>query len=374
MSSNKKKIVHIIVGLNNGGAEMMLYKLLKYTDKEKYECSVISMMDEGIIGERIKKIRIPVYCLNMKRGIPSVQAIIKALGICKDKDIIQTWMYHADLLGFIISKILRKKVIWGIRRSNLEKDKNKKSTLIIAKINSYLSRWTDSIISCSIIAKEKHVEYGYCKEKINVIPNGFELDKFRYIENSKKILEEEFPILKDKLIFSLVARYEILKDHKTCIEAIKIIKEKYSKNFILLLCGTNVNEQNLDLMKLIVENRVQDNVLLLDRRDDIPIIMSATDIYISSSSGEGFPNVIGEAMACETPCIVTNVGDSAYIVGDMRQVVERQKPVELAEKIIKFIEKKEYLLNRKKCRERIVENFEIRKITLMYEKIYQLVL
>lgn len=370
MSSNKKKIVHIIVGLNNGGAEMMLYKLLKYTDKEKYECSVISMMNEGIMGERIKKIGIPVYCLNMKRGIPSVQAIIKALGICKDKDIIQTWMYHADLLGFIISKILKKKIIWGIRRSNLEKDKNKKSTLLIAKINSYLSKWTDSIISCSIIAKETHIKYGYSSEKVNVIPNGFELEKFKYIENSKKILEREFPTLKNKLIFSLVARYEILKDHKTCIEAIKIIKEKYTKNFRLLLCGTNINEKNLDLMKLIEVNGVQDNVLLLDRRDDIPIIMSATDIYISSSSGEGFPNVIGEAMACETPCVVTDVGDSAYIVGDTGKVIKRKAPMELAEKIIKFIEEKEYLLNRKKCRERIIENFEIKRIVIEYEKIY----
>lgn len=372
MAQKKIKIVHIIVGLNNGGAEMMLYKLLKYMDKEKYECSVISMMDEGIMGERIKKLGIPVQCLNMKRGIPSIQAIIKTLGICKNKDIIQTWMYHADFLGFIVSKILKKKIIWGIHHSNLEKNKNKKSTLLIAKINSYLSKWTDSIVSCSIIAKEKHIEYGYYGEKINIIPNGFELDKFKYIENSKKILEKEFPILKDKLIFSLVARYEILKDHKNCIEAMRIIKEKYLKNFILLLCGTNINEENLELLKLIEKNKIEENVLLLDRRDDIPIIMSATDIYISSSLGEGFPNVIGEAMACETPCIVTNVGDSAYIVGNSGGVVERNNSFKLAEEIINFIEGKGYKKNRKKCRERIINNFEIKKIVKKYEELYDI--
>lgn len=372
MAQEKIKIVHIIVGLNNGGAEMMLYKLLKYMDKEKYECSVISMMDEGIMGERIKKLGIPVRCLNMKRGIPSIQAVIKTLRICKNKDIIQTWMYHADLLGFIVSKILKNKIIWGIHHSNLEKNKNKKSTLLIAKINSYLSRWTDGIVSCSIVAKEKHIEYGYYREKINIIPNGFELDKFKYIENSKKILEKEFPILKDKLIFALVARYEILKDHKTCFEAMKIIKERYSKNFILLLCGTNINKNNLELIKLIEENKIQENILLLDRREDIPIIMSATDIYISSSLGEAFPNVIGEAMACETPCIVTDVGDSAYIVGNTGEIVERQVPEQLAEKIISFIEEKKYLTNRKLCRERVLKNFEINKIVEEYESLYKI--
>lgn len=371
MAQKKVKIVHIIVGLTNGGAEMMLYKLLKYTDKKKYECSVISMQDKGIMGERIEKLGIPVYCLNMKKGVPSFKAIIKTLILCKEMDIIQTWMYHADLLGFIISKLLRKKIIWGIRHSNLEKDKNKFFTLLIAKINSYLSRWTDCIITCSIIAKEAHINYGYFRKKIVVIPNGFELEKFRHIENSKNILEREFPILKEKLIFSLVARYEILKDHKTCLEAIKIIKEKYSKNFILLLCGTNINKNNLELVKMIKKNKIQSNVLLLDRRDDIPIIMSATDIYISSSLGEAFPNVIGEAMACETPCIVTNVGDSAYIVGNTGSIVAKQNPRQLAEEIISFIEEKKYLLNKKRCRERIIKNFDIEKIVNKYEKIYE---
>lgn len=366
----KKKITHIIVGLSNGGAEMMLYKLLKYSNMNEYDFQVISMMDEGVMGKRIKELGIPIYTLNMKRGIPSFKSILKTIKICKKTDLIQTWMYHADLLGFIVAKILKKRIIWGIHHSNLEKDKNKKSTLFIAKLNAFLSKWVNTVISCSIVAKKNHIKYGYSSKNIKVIPNGFELEKFYYIKDAKDKLSEEFPIIKNKLIFSLVARYEILKDHRTCLEAMKIIKEKINQKFILLLCGTNINQENKELINLITKNKLENNVLLLDRRNDIPIIMSATDIYISSSSGEGFPNVIGEAMACETPCVVTNVGDSAYIVGNTGRIVERQNPEKLANEIIDFIKSEEYIKNRKKCRTRILENFEILKIILKYEENY----
>ena len=370
MEKKKKKIIHIIVGLQNGGAEMMLYKLLKYIDRKKYEVEVVSMLDEGIMGAKIESLGIPVYTLKIRDNIYSLKAFFETIKICKNADIIQTWMYHADLFGFIIAKILRKKIIWGIHHSNLEKNKNKKSTLHIAKINSFLSKWVNTVVSCSIVAKKEHIKYDYYSSNIKVIPNGFELDKFYHIESAKYKLAKEFPQLNNKIIFSLVARYEILKDHKTCLEAMKIIKNLFTENFILLLCGTGINEDNKELMNLIIKNQLEKQVLLLNRREDIPIIMSATDIYISSSSGEGFPNVIGEAMACETPCIVTDVGDSAYIIGDYGRVVERQCPEKLANEIIDFIKSEEYLKNKKDCRKRILNNFEIHKIVSEYEKLY----
>src|SRR5699024_8837320 len=131
------KIFHIITGLNMGGAEAMLYKLLQNIDKSKYDINVISMMDEGFYGPKIQKIGIDVYTLNMKSGKPSFTAVLEARKLIKDADIVQTWLYHADLLGYIITRFSkRKKLIWGIRHSNLDKDKNKRSTLQIVKINS----------------------------------------------------------------------------------------------------------------------------------------------------------------------------------------------------------------------------------------------
>ncbi|MGL4358058.1 MAG: glycosyltransferase [Cetobacterium sp.] len=368
-----KKIVNIIVGLGNGGAEMMLYKLLETVDTKKNEFIVISMTDKGVMGERIESLGIKLYTLEMKKGIPTFKGLIKAISICKKTDIIQSWMYHADLLAFIVSIFVKpKKIIWGIRRSNLEKNKNKKLTLIIAKLNSILSRYIDTIVTCSIKAKEEHIKFGYKEEKIIVIPNGFSVKRYHFIEKAQEEIRNELKIDKDKKILSLVGRWEKLKDHKNCLNALEILSKKRN-DFVLLLCGTEINKENKELMDLIENRNLNNFVYLLDRRDDIPKIMSATDIYISSSSGEGFSNVIGEAMACETICVVTDVGDSSYIIGDSGFVVPRENPERLASEIEKIFNLSEDKKNQLKkiARERIIEKFEITNVVKEYSKLYR---
>lgn len=367
------KITHIITGLGNGGAETMLYKLLENIDRNKYEIKVISMMDKGVTGLKIENLGIKIYTMNMKRGVPSFKAIKKAIKLCNNVDIIQSWMYHADLFSFIVSKICKpKKLIWGIRRSNLEWNKNKKSTILISRINSILSKYVDVIVSCSIIATEIHKKIGFDSKKLITIPNGFAIDKFCYIESAREKLCKEFNIDDKKNIFTLVGRWEILKDHENCLKALRILSEKRD-DFVLILCGTNITEENEKLLNMIEENKLKNKVLLLGRRDDIPEIMSATDIYISSSSGEGFPNVIGEAMACETICVVTDVGDSAYIVGNTGVVVPRKSPLKLSmgiEEILNY-SKEQKKNKRKLARQRIVDNFEISTIVKKYNKLYE---
>ncbi|MGL5023155.1 MAG: glycosyltransferase [Cetobacterium sp.] len=367
------KIVQIITGLGNGGAETMLYKLLENIDRKKYDIKVISLMDKGIMGPKIEKLGIEVYTLNMKKGIPSFIIIKKVIRLCKNADIIQSWMYHADLLSFIISIFTKpKKLIWGIHHSNLEKDKNKRTTILIAKINSILSKYVTKIVSCSIVATEVHKKIGFDSSKIVTIPNGFSISKFFYIKTAKDELCKELNIDQNKKIFSLVGRWEILKDHENCLKALKILNQKRN-DFVLLLCGTGINKNNIKLINIIKENELEDKVYLLDRRDDIPKIMSATDIYLSSSSGEGFPNVIGEAMSCETICVVTDVGDSAYIVGDTGIVIPRKEPQLLSEAIEKVLEysPEEVIKRKKMARQRIIDNFEILFITKKYNELYE---
>lgn len=365
--------IHIITGLNQGGAETMLYKLLKSMDKAKYDIKVISMMDEGIYGPKIRELGVDVYPLNMNRGIPSPMALLKARQYIKDADIVQTWLYHADLFGYLITRFSNKKLIWGIRHSNLEKDQNNPRTIKIAKINAKLSKKVDCIVSNSLRAKETHRKIGYHVDNFKVIPNGFDFSKFYKMENGRTKVNDIINNQEDLPIITHVGRWDILKDYPNLIKSLYILKED-GNNFKVALCGANIDSDNSELVKLIREHELEDNITLLGRRDDIPIIMSGSDLFVLSSSGEGFPNVVGEAMACETPCVVTDVGDTKMIVADTGIVVPPQDPIKLANGIGKMLAMKESERNRlgKLARERVVQEFSIENIRKQYEELYNL--
>lgn len=369
---SKVKITHIITGLNMGGAETMLYKLLKYINKDEFDINVISMMDDGIYGQKIRELGFEVICLNMKPGRPSIKGFINARKHIKKTEIIQTWMYHADFFGYLLYRISRtQKLIWGIRRSNLDPGLNKKSIMMIAKINSRLSKNVDAIVSCSIKAKEVHKEFGYYEENLYVIPNGFELEEFNENPNAKIELSKIINKEENTPYILHVGRWNILKDYNNLIRALAKIKENNIR-YHAILVGTNVDENNEELMNLLNQYNLTNDVSLLGRRNDIPILMAGADVFVSSSSGEGFPNVIGEAMACKTPCVVTDVGDSAYIVGDTGEIVPRRNSGALSKGIINLLNLSRS--NREElghlARQRIIGNFDILKVTKKFEELY----
>lgn len=369
-----KKIVHIITGLNSGGAENMLYKLLKYSDREKYYHEVISLMDEGVYGEKIKDQGIKVHCLNISRNNIRVKdmfkSLIRAIKICKNFDIVDTWLYHADIFGFIVAKILlNKKLIWNIRHSNLDKGVNKPRTLKIVKINSFLSKYVDCITYNSNKALENHIKFGYKNKNSVVIPNGFELDKFKFDLGNRIRVRNELGLNEEQKVIITVGRWDIQKDYYTLLKALNELK-KYYKNFKMIMCGTNLDYSNEELTDLIDTYDLRENIILLGRREDIPALLSAADIYVSSSLGESFSNAIGEAMACELPCIVTDVGDSKLIVGETGIIVEKQKPLELSNALKNMIHCKKNIKYNSTARKRIAEKFSISIITKKFQSVY----
>ena len=197
------------------------------------------------------------------------------------------------------------------------------------------------------------------------------MNKFTYNKVAKKQLLCELKITSNPFVISLVGRWDVLKDHKNFFQALRLVAQ-VKNNFFAILCGSNINYTNKELKDLVLLNQLRKKVFLLDKRNDIPRIMSASDILVSSSSGEGFSNVIGEAMACETPCVVTNAGDSAYIVGKTGLVIEKQDPKQLAKAILKMMDMKKYELRElgKEARNRITENYDIINIVKNYEALY----
>ncbi len=371
-----KKIIHIITGLNTGGAETMLYKLLSNIDRTKFELKVLSLTDMGSIGEKIEKLDISVKALGMKRGVPDPRYVFRVAAILKKEkpDLVQTWMYHADLIGGLATKLVRNiPVVWNIRHSNLDPEGNKKTTILTAKVCAILSKTIPKkIICCSEASFKVHIKLGYKEDKMIVIPNGFDLDAFRPDAEARYSVRRELGILDDAVIIGMVARFDPQKDHKNLIDAAGVLCRTY-KNIHFILCGNRITNDNKQLAKWIQEHNLQANFHLLGRRADIARISAAFDIASSSSSyGEGFPNVVGEAISCEVPCVVTNVGDSAYIVGNTGIVVPPKNPLAMAkawEKLIKLPAEERKILG-KLARKRIEDNFEISSVVNQYEALY----
>lgn len=370
------KIVHIITGLNNGGAEGVLYRLVTHDQENKH--IVISMMDAGKYGPLLLDKDIELHCLNMSAGKISPKSILKLYKILKknNPDIVQTWMYHADLMGGIVAKAAGiKNIFWNLRHSNFDHNHTKSSTIKIAKINARISKIIpNKIISCAEAAVSAHTELGYDKNKIVVIGNGYDLETFKIDDNARKIVRKELNIGK-KPILGMVGRYDPQKNHKGLIDALDIVK-KEGYTFDLVLVGRDLNKNNTVLLKHIMDANLSDNIHLLDQRNDISSIMNALDLHILSSSyGEGFPNVIAEAMACGTPCIATDIGDSKVIINKYGKIVRPNNYYDLSQAIIDSLslmcDEKKWQELRLANHQYIVQNFSIESMVSNYNDVWE---
>jgi glycosyltransferase involved in cell wall biosynthesis len=370
------KIIHIITGLSTGGAEMMLYKLLSRMNGDEFDSEVISLTDTGPVSDKIKKLGIPVHALGMKRGKFHPIALVKLSYYLRKKkpDLVQTWLYHSDLIGGLAAKLAGGiRTYWSIRQSNIDADSNKKSTIWTAKACAQLSLWLpEKIICCSRAALKSHVALGYAKEKMLVVPNGFDLDVFMPDQDARKSVRKELGLDQKTCLVGLVARFDPQKDHYNFIHAAGLIRKK-DPSVHFLLCGDGITKENQQLMQWIKQVEINENTHLLGIRQDVSRLVAALDLAVSSSLGEGFPNVIGEAMACAVPCVVTDVGDSALLVGETGRVVAAKNPMALAAAVIELLQasSKFRVALGKQARQRVKNNYSLDSVAIKYEAVYR---
>ena len=368
-------ITHIITGLNDGGAEGVLYRLCAHDTENRHV--VISLMDEGKYGPRLIASGVDVHCLNMPRGKVTLSGITKLYRLLRQirPNVVQTWMYHADLLGGVVARFAGIKAIcWGIRHSNLEPGKSARSTIFIARLCAFLSRWVPrEIVSCSAQAAGVHQQLGYVKKKFTVIANGYNLEEFSPNSQDSKRLRTEWGIIDEIPLLGMVARFDPQKDHQNLLQALRQLKET-GQAFRCVLVGTGMENDNRELQHLITQAGVENHVMLLGRRSDIPAVMNALDVHLLSSLGEAFPNVLAEAMACGTPCVTTNVGDAALIVGDTGWVVPPSDPDALFQAISQAItemqDAESWIKRKSACREQVVNHFSIEKMIESFHTVW----
>jgi glycosyltransferase involved in cell wall biosynthesis len=377
MAANERPVVHIITGLNDGGAEAVLYRLVT-NDHTRKHC-VISMMAAGKYGPLLQQEGIEVFCLGMPQGRVTIRGVWRLWSLLRvfKPQVVQTWMYHADLIGGVVARLAGVKTIcWGIHHSNLTLGMVKRSTIIVAKICARLSGMIPThIVSCSEQAAMVHQKLGYCAYKFSVIANGYDLQKFDPVVNARVGLLKTLGVPDNTALLGMVARFDPQKDHANLIAALSQVK-KQNPQFCCVLVGTDMVSTNRELIELLRKFNMKDHVKLLGPRNDIPFIMSAIDIHVLSSLSEAFPNVLAEAMACATPCVTTDVGDAALIVGETGWVMPAGNAEDMAsallESFVALADTPGWIIRKNRARQRIVENFSLEKMLNAYRDVWNI--
>jgi len=353
----------------------MLLKLLERLDRSRFEVRVISLTTLGDIGPRIQGLGIGVEALGMRPQWPSPWRFMRLAQRLQSlqPDVVQTWLYHADLIGGLAARRAgMRRIVWGIRNTNLDPDKTKWTTRAVVRLCSWLSgRLPVRIVSCSDVAARAHAQRGYDPRKMVVIPNGFDLSRFVPDGRLRPKVRAELGLAPDVPLVGMVARYDPMKNQAGFIQAAAAVRQQLpAAHFVMI--GLGVDAANPELSAAISAAGLDGAVHMLGLRQDIPRLMAALDVLALPSHGEAFPNVLGEAMACGVPCVTTDVGDAAYIVGASGQVVPVGDMDALAGKIIMLLTMGPAALEQigQEARARISELFEIGRVVRQYEDLY----
>ncbi len=374
-ADTRTRILHVITGLSRGGAETSLLRTLARADHDRFSHHVVSLMPSGELTSAVRETGAEVLEVPVTRGVLAFLSLTRLRGIMLDRrpDLIQTWMYHSDLLGGLASRMAGSPpVVWGLHHANLDPELNKRSTLWVARTCAGLSGWLPSaIVCCSEATRKVHSEFGYDAAKMHVIPNGYELEEFRPDPAACAEVRRELGLTDDDLVVGMVGRYHPMKDHGNFLAAARgLLDSGVGARFVL--CGLGVDETNDELMTLVDRYDLRGVTSLLGEREDPQRIMNSFDLGTISSAGEGFPNVVCEMMLCGIPCVVTDVGDAALIVGETGQVVPHADAVALAEgwRQMLQLDTRDRHARGKAARLRIVRNYSAEAISLRYHELW----
>lgn len=369
------RVVHLITNLSVGGAEMMLYKLLTLTDREKFEPHVIVLTDKGVFGAQIESLGIPVYPVEMQPGKFSLGRLLELRKLMRGigPDLIQAWMYHGNVVATILNWLgVHVPILWNIRHTPYELKQYKKSTYWVIRLGAWLSGQPRCIIYNSHVSARRHHELGYVSKKSVVIPNGFDLQKFKPAPETRSAFRVSLDLPGSAFLIGLIARYHPMKDHANFLRAAALLAQR-CPDVGFILAGRDVDSKNTVLIKLIETLGLEGKVRLLGEVSEISNLIPALNVVsLSSAWGEAFPNIIGEAMACAVPCVVTDIGDSAQIVGNTGLTVPPKDAQALCNAWLKILE----MSDQERAdlgiaaRQRVMGHFYLQNIVSQYEKLY----
>ncbi|MEA5579047.1 glycosyltransferase [Anabaena sp. UHCC 0451] len=361
----KKKIVFLIRDLGYGGAQRQLVTLIKDFDKEKFDVTVLHFYSDSPLDKELKERNIPVISLE-KQGrwdlIGFFWRLIRYLQQIKP-DLLHTYMAGSNIVAILVRPFFpATRIIWGIRMSHKPADLTDWVVNMLGKLHNLLSHAADLIIVNSHAGKEDYVKSGFPVEKMVVVSNGIDTERFQPDREAGVKVRLEWGILENQILIGLVGRMYPQKDHPNFLKAAALLSQEYQDVYFVCV-GTGPDQNYIqEIYQIAEELGISKRVIWPGVLGDMRAVQNALDIAVSASAfGEGFGNTIGEAMACGVLCVVTDVGDSAWIVGDTGVVVPPHNSEALAAGIKKLIELNydEKTALQEKARRKIVECFSV---------------
>lgn len=364
------KILHVITGLGSGGAEGVLFRICRNDSNNEH--IVVSLTNENYYYEPLRKLGVKVVQLNFKHIVFSFLGLVRLFFCIKryKPDVVQTWMYHSDVIGGIVARLAGvKSIVWNIRHTELIKGNSSRTSRLMCKVSSMISSFIPTqIVTCSVKAKDVHVQLGYQEDKFVVIFNGYDVSAFPFIEDI---------VSSKKFTISMIARHNPQKDHSSFFKSLQHLKDEADFEFTVNLVGKGMDNSNTILLEEIESRGIANFVSLLNVRSDVPSILSNSHLCVLSSSfGEGFPNVLAESMCCGTPCVSTKAGDAEVIVGDTGWLVECGDYLALADSIKEAFyqfsnSQAKWHSRRVSSRERIFNHFSLDLMLEKYSDVWQ---
>ena len=371
-----KRVTHLITGLGMGGAEMMLWQVLKYGDTAAADLRVISLSGEGesqYYVEQIRALGISVTAVPLKRR--PVSSVLRICKLLRKTDTLFCWMYHSNFLGYILGRMCHvKRIVWNICHNDLSEANNKKLTLWINRFCAAHSARVDCIAYNGESSRRIHEDAGYARQKGTVLPNGCDCTRFCPDPEAAPSLHRELGIPDGRRIVLSVGRNHPIKDLPTFIRAFSIVHQHHPES-TAVMCGTGITPEDADLQALCraCELQIGSDLYLIGQRTDVPRLQAACDLYVLHSAAEAFPNVLLQAMACGCLCVSTDVGPARELLGNDAQIVPPGDPAALAgamEQMLTLSQENAQLL-RDQARKTVLEHYSIGEVARIYTALYE---
>jgi len=362
------KIVFLIRALTYGGAERQLTVLSKGLCERGHDVVIAMFYAGGPLEKELANTQVRVRSLK-KRGRWDVFGFaLRLIAAVRGErpDVIYGFLWDPNLLTIVLKPLFGKvKIVWGIRSSARDLPKETWLERLSIKLNCWLSRFPDAIIANSQVGCDDYVSQGFPRKKMVVIPNGVDTETFHPDREARVRLRHEWGINEQDHVIGVVGRLNPVKDHPNFLKSAAALAQE-RKDIRFVCVGDGPAEYRRTLQALADELGLKESLIWNTARQDMTAVYNALDVLVSSSDSEGLSNVIGEAMACGVPCVVTDVGDSAWVVGDTGEVVPSKDPVALKNAVQRLLHQTTY--GPAQIRNAIIDRLSVSKLITNTER------